>query len=358
MGTSSPNNSYITRGRVALYVLVEVGACGEHAFPEETAMLQAFTVLLLDAFFELDHLADAVFLVIPARRIITINGVQHLLLELIRQGHFPLEKQEADRHNDQIIFFHALAHIEHGRDGHFAKRFTLLTEQLLTNVHRHFVDSEVVAVLVLAQSAYTTLGFDCADDVPRTITVYYTTSPPAHDESPLSVDAVIIEHAEMKTTVEKTIVFIYYDGILERRSHMPRNIKILHLEMVGRSIIQIDSGARFNSITELCNDRALRKLSHILVHKIADLPYKPLKMERPVDMMAALIAARMGTANCGPGTDGATVVDVFYNLIEDQACIEDLIHGQLLPGFVQAYTRRFIRWYGPALQARGVVLEG
>lgn len=136
---------------------------------------------------------------------------------------------------------------------------------------------------------------------------------------------------------------------------MARNIQIVRWPN-GQAIIQIDSGSQFTSIIELCNDRALRKLSHIIVRKIAALPYRPLKMNRPVDMMAALVTTRLGSY--GPGVDGASVVDVFYRLVENQHGLDDLIHTQLIGPFIQSYARRFIRWYGASLQARGVALEG
>ncbi len=49
---------------------------------------------------------------------------------------------------------------------------------------------------------------------------------------------------------------------------MARNIQIVRRPN-GQAIIQIEGGAQFTSIIELCNDRALRKLSRIIVHKIA-----------------------------------------------------------------------------------------
>ena len=136
---------------------------------------------------------------------------------------------------------------------------------------------------------------------------------------------------------------------------MARNIQIVRRPN-GQAIIQIEGGAQFTSIIELCNDRALHKLSRIITHKIATLPHRPLKMNRPVDMMAALVTTRLGSY--GPGVDKASVVNVFYRLVDSQHGVEDLIHTQLIAPFIQAYTRRFIRWYGASLQARGVALEG
>lgn len=137
---------------------------------------------------------------------------------------------------------------------------------------------------------------------------------------------------------------------------MARNIQIIRWPN-GQSVIQISSGAQFTSITALCNDRALHKLSHIMVHRIAMLPDRPLKLERPTDMMVALIAARIGPFSCGPNTDGPVVVDCFYHLIENHPLIDDLIHSQLIDRAISAFSRRFIRWYGASLQARGVALE-
>lgn len=87
------------------------------------------------------------------------------------------------------------------------------------------------------------------------------------------------------------------------------------------------------------------------------LPDRPLKLERPTDMMVALIAARIGPFSCGPNTDGPIVVDCFYHLIENHPLIDDLIHSQLIDRAISAFSRRFIRWYGASLQARGVALE-